>query len=107
MKKNLVKKTLLLSALFSAFVLAGCNQNAEPSAVEEITVASVVPETKSEEAIPVTKKVFDDVVMDKLSNELPSLVNAIVPVTKKTSNKKSRAAVTVGEMQESFDKLKD
>ena len=39
MKKNLLTKTLLLSALFSAVVLAGCNQNVEPSAVEELTAS--------------------------------------------------------------------
>ena len=107
MKKNLVTKTLLLSALFSAVLLAGCNQNAEPSAVEEITVASVVPETKSEEAVPVTQKVFEDVVMDNLASELPKLVSAIAPVANKTSNTKSREAVTIDALQESFKDFKN
>ena len=73
MKKNLLTKTLLLSALFSAVVFAGCNNGSqEPSAVEEISVTSVVPATKAENAEPVpSEEVFKKTVMKK---------NALIPI---------------------------
>ena len=101
MKKNLLTKTLLLSALFSAVVLAGCNQNVEPSAVEEITVTSVVPATKAENAEPVpSKEVFKETVLKKLGKELSGLSSAIVPTI--DTGSKSREAVTMDELQNSF-----
>lgn len=101
MKKNLLTKTLLLSALFSAVVLAGCNQNVEPSAVEEITVTSVVPATKAENAEPVpSKEVFKETVLKKLGKELSGLSSAIVPTI--DTGSKSRESVTMDELQNSF-----
>ena len=99
MKKNLVTKTLLLSALFSAVVFAGCNNGSQEPAVEEIAVTSVVPATKSENAIPVTQEVFEGVVLNKLATELPDLATAIVPVS---TGSKSREAVTMDDLQKSF-----
>ena len=102
MKKNLVKKTLLLSALFSAVVFAGCNNGSqEPATVEEITVTSVVPATKAENAEPVpSKEVFKETVLKKLGKELSGLSSAIVPTI--DTGSKSREAVTMDELQNSF-----
>ena len=102
MKKNLLRKTLLLSALFSAVVFAGCNNGSqEPSAVEEITVTSVVPATKAENAEPVpSKEVFKETVLKKLGKELSGLSSAIVPTI--DTGSKSREAVTMDELQNSF-----
>lgn len=107
MKKNLVKKTLLLSALFSAVVFAGCNNGSqEPSTVEEITVTSVVPATKAENAEPVpSEEVFKKTVMKKLGKELSGLTSAIVPAVNTSS--KSREAITMEDLQKSFKDFKD
>lgn len=107
MKKNLVKKTLLLSALFSAVVFAGCNNGSqEPSTVEEISVASVVPATKAENAEPVpSEDVFKKTVMKKLGKELSGLSSAIVPTI--DTGSKSREAITMEDLQKSFKDFKD
>ena len=109
MKKSVLKKSLMLSVLFSAFVLAGCNNSSsepqEPSVVEVIKAESVVPETRNANAVPVTQEIFESVVSNKLKAEMEELTNMLSATPQFISAGSNARTVTFEDLESSFAKI--
>ncbi len=104
MKKSLFKGTLVMSALLSAMVLAGCGgeTESESSSVENISISSVIPGTVAPEAEPVTETVFKATVENEIKEEIKGLVTSGFKAYVSTGK---RAAVTSTALSEAFNKI--
>lgn len=118
MKRNLVRKSLFLAALFGAIIFAGCDHNnsvPDPTVVDTITAVSVVPATANTEAEPIeTKEQFEAIAQDQLKAELSGVLSSITKIlptgsssgTSYSVNNNSRA-VTPAQLKESIAKIGD
>lgn len=114
MKRNLIKKTVMLLALSSALVLTGCgdsDDSGEASAVKQISAASVVSqENVSEKAEPVTEEVFNKVVINQIISDIGNAFKSMSPKTVEPgplSEGSVLRSVKPADLKEAFSKLKE